>query len=343
MKRFNCRCGQAIFFDNQVCNACGATLGFDTEQLILIALSGTTADGWRGDNGKAYRQCRNQLEHDSCNWLVDAADNHTYCVACRLNRTIPNLAAGENHAFWRRIEQAKRRLVYSLLWLGLPVLRQTRGWPQGLLFDFIEDTSRSGGDDEAVMTGHKDGIITLNVAEADDVFRAMQRKNMDESYRTLLGHFRHESGHYYFDYLVDATTTLQDCRRLFGDEQADYATALDQYYQQGPPAGWQTNYISAYSTAHPCEDWAETWAHYLHMLDCLQTAASYGLVDAPAWDDSLDGWLAQWPHFTVLLNELNRAMGLRDAYPFVVSEPVADKLRFIHHVLRAAAHSSSSA
>ena len=340
MKRFSCSCGHPVFFENRVCTACGAALGFDAERLDMVALIADPVSGWRGPDGKAYRNCRNQLEHDTCNWLLDAGDNHDYCVSCRLNRTIPNLAKGENYAFWQRIEQAKRRLLYSLLWLGLPVLRQTRGWPQGLLFDFIEAPGKPVVDKDTVMTGHKDGVITLNVAEADDVFRAMQRKHMNEAYRTLLGHFRHESGHYYFYYLVDDDDKLQHCRRLFGDERVDYQAALDRYYQQGPLPDWESAYISAYSTAHPGEDWAESWAHYLHMLDCLETAASYGLMDALLWDDSLDGWLEEWPKFTVLLNELNRAMGLRDAYPFVISNTVADKLRFIHQLLRAAVHSS---
>ena len=337
MKRFSCSCGNPVFFENGACTACGAALGFDAERLDMVALAPDSAGGWRGPDNKAYRSCRNQLEHANCNWLLDTADNHDFCVSCRLNRTIPNLARGENHTSWNRIEQAKRRLLYSLLWLGLPVLRQTRGWPQGLLFDFVEAPRNTA--DDVVMTGHKDGVITLNVAEADDVFRAMQRKHMNEAYRTLLGHFRHESGHYYFYYLVDDAEKLQLCRDLFGDERLDYAAALEQYYQQGPLPGWETDYISAYSTAHPDEDWAESWAHYLHMLDCLETAASYGLVKPLAWNDTLDAWLEEWPQFTVLLNELNRAMGLRDAYPFVVSDTVADKLRFIHHLLRVAVRS----
>lgn len=220
------------------------------------------------------------------------------------------------------------------------MLRRTRGWPQGLLFDFVEAPGNAAEDDAAVMTGHKDGVITLNIAEADDVFRAMQRKHMNEAYRTLLGHFRHESGHYYFYYLVDDDAKLQYARELFGDERLDYRAALDRYYRFGPLAGWESAYISAYSTAHPVEDWAESWAHYLHMLDCLETAASYGMVEQLEWGESLDGWLQEWPQFTVLLNELNRAMGLRDAYRFVLSQAVAGKLRFIHQLLWASVRST---
>lgn len=340
MKQFSCgNCAQQVFFDNAVCTACDTALGFDPNHFKMIALQPRDAH-WQGHDGRAYRSCRNQLDHDNCNWLLDVDDDHEFCAACRLNRTIPNLAQGENHAFWQRIERAKRRLIYSLLWLKLPVVRQTPSWPHGLLFDFIASPRARAQAGDIVLTGHQDGVITLNVAEADDVFRAMQRKQMNESYRTLLGHFRHESGHYYFDYLVDDENKLQACRALFGDERADYRAALDTYYQQGPAPGWELNYISAYSAAHPCEDWAESWAHYLHMLDCLETAASYGIVETLVWKDSFDEWLREWPRFTVLLNELNRAMGLRDAYPFVISDAIAAKLRFIHQSLWAAARSS---
>jgi hypothetical protein len=337
MKRFNCSCGAPVFFDSRICTACSAVLGFDAERLQMVSLTAALDGYWQAADGMLYRSCRNHIEYNNCNWLVNAGDSQDYCVACRLNRTIPNLVTGENLAYWQRLEEAKRRLVYSLLWLGLPVMRQTAGWPLGLLFDFIEAPD-TGCD--LVSTGHKDGVITINVAEADDIFRAMQRKQMNESYRTLLGHFRHESGHYYFNYLVNDDAALQQCRRIFGDERHNYQAAIDDYYQYGPPPGWQSTYISAYSTAHPGEDWAECWAHYLHMLDCLETAASYGLVEPLVWEDNFDDWLGEWPQFTVLLNELNRAMGLRDAYPFIISNTVAGKLRFIHQLLRAAVRSS---
>ena len=250
--------------------------------------------------------------------------------ACRLNRTIPNLAKAANREYWNLIEDAKRRLVYALLSMNLPVLSQTRGWPHGLAFDFIEDHA-SGDVAERVLTRHEDGVITINVAEADDVIRTMARRQMNERYRTLLGHFRHESAHYYFDTLINDATQRAAFRDLFGDERQDYQQALDTYYANGPPAHWEGRHISAYATAHPAEDWAETWAHYLHIHDCLETALAHGLV--PPSGASFAAMLETWQGLSVALNELNRSIGLSDAYPFVISPAVAGKLEFVHALL----------
>src|SRR5437868_9942335 len=127
------------------------------------------------------------------------------------------------------------------------------------------------------MTGHKDGIVTMKVEEADDVTRVRVRTQMREPYRTLLGHFRHETGHYYWDRLIANSDWLEPFRGLFGDERASYAEALDRHYQQGAPLDWQPQYVSAYATMHPWEDWAETWAHYLHMMDAVDTALGFGM------------------------------------------------------------------
>ncbi len=333
MKRFSCACGQAVFFHNRGCTHCGARLGFDPRRLDLLTLT-APGDGTWTDGQASYRDCRNALEHANCNWLVHADDPDDYCVSCRLNRTIPNLSSAPSREYWDKIEVAKRRLIYSLLDLGLPVLGQTRGWPHGLAFDLVEDQrSNPTVSEEHVPIHHAGGIITINVAEADDVIRAMTRKQMNERYRTLLGHFRHESAHYYFDRLVYEPATLDSCRALFGDERADYEATLADYYAQGPAPDWTERHISAYASAHPAEDWAETWAHYLHLRDCLETAAAYRLVplESGGFDDLLDTWLA----FSVAFNELNRSMGLADAYPFVIPPPVADKLRFVHDLLAA--------
>ncbi len=292
--------------------------------------------GWieTGD-GSSYRHCENRLNYDNCNWLVSYPDPDAYCVSCRLNRTIPNLSSESNLAHWAELERAKRRLVFALLGFRLPVQSKVRGWPFGLAFDFIEDQrSNPLVEEEHVSTGHAGGVITINVSEADDVTRAMARKQMNESYRTLLGHFRHESGHYYFGFLVDSERCGERFRELFGDAQSDYDTALAEYYQNGPVDGWRDRYISAYASAHPAEDWAETWAHYLHMMDSLETAAGNCTLGLGVeTDDRFASLIGQWMHLTVALNELNRSMGLRDAYPFVISEQVAAKLRFIHDLL----------
>src|SRR5262249_17798301 len=143
----------------------------------------------------------------------------------------------------------------------------------GLAFDLLR--SPSGG--PRGVTGHNHGVITLNLEEAEDPAREQIRVAMHEEYRTLLGHLRHETGHYYWDRLIGGTGRIEEFRRIFADERQDYATALENHYQKGPPATWRDGYVSAYAAAHPWEDWAETWAHYLHMLDTLECALGFGL------------------------------------------------------------------
>jgi hypothetical protein len=331
MKRFSCRCGEQIFFENTECLACGTTIGFDPATHNLLSLL-TIDGGVLADSaGRRFRHCKNRLDFSNCNWLVTVEDRDAYCVSCRLNRTIPNLTAPANQEYWNSLEVAKRRLLFSLLELGLPIQSKARGWPFGLAFDFIEDRRGNPAvEEERVVTGHEGGIITINVTEADDVLRAMARKHMNEQYRTLLGHLRHESGHYYFDYLINDDDALNAFRSLFGDERSDYDAALEGYYGSGPAADWRDRHLSAYAAAHPHEDWAETWAHYLHITDCLQTAAAHELIRLDDEPFLVETWMDDWRRFAVVLNELNRSMGLRDAYPFVINDVVTEKLRFIH-------------
>ncbi len=326
MKRFSCDCGSPVYFHNTACTQCGARLGFEPQLHTLLAVREAADGTWESASGAGYALCGNALQYGNCNWLVGPGEADHYCVSCRLNRTIPDLSLPANRSYWDAIEAAKRRLVYALLGFGLDVRSQARGWPHGLAFDFVADA-----DGVPAPTGHEGGIITINVAEADDVIRAMTRKRMNERYRTLLGHFRHESGHYYFTRLIDPAL-LATCRELFGDETTDYATALAAYYAEGPPPDWSERHISAYAAAHPAEDWAETWAHYLHIADCLETAESHGLASPRAGD--FEALLDAWHALSVTLNELNRSMGLADAYPFVISNTVAGKLAFVHRVLR---------
>jgi hypothetical protein len=172
---------------------------------------------------------------------------------------------------------------------------------------------------------------------------------MKESYRTLLGHFRHESGHYYWDRLVRDSYRLEEFRELFGDERLDYQNAMSNYYANGPAANWQKVWISAYATMHPWEDFAETWAHYLHMVDTLETANNVDLrisnveivspYIATKTHTKLDTEISfsklynDWCALTGVINSLNRSMGMDDAYPFVISITALNKLRFVHQVI----------
>jgi len=283
--------------------------------------------------GKPFRPCRNYEAEKVCNWMIPAGDASPYCRSCRLTRVIPDLTDPHNRERWQRVELAKRRMLVTLFELELPVIGRDENAATGLAFEFRAD---SPGGEGAVMTGHDDGVITLNVAEADDDERERRRLQLHEPYRTLLGHFRHEIGHYYWDVLVRDSARLEDWRRLFGDETADYAAALQHHYEQGPPPDWQQHFVSTYASSHPWEDWAETWAHYLHMIDTLDTAAASGIaVDlqgSPARAD-FDLLVKDWFELTCVLNNLNRSMGLQDAYPFVLSTPALDKLRFVHELV----------
>ena len=351
---FRCRCGNATFFRNSQCLKCQAPLGYLPLQGLLLPLdAGPQPDTWRPEGQAAlYKFCANRLSPAACNWLLAADESHTLCIACRPNRTIPNLEDADGARYWGLIELAKRRLVADLLALGLPVQSRLDEDPQrGLMFDFL----RPAAPGERVLTGHADGLITLNVEEADDAQRERIRQEMHEPYRTLLGHLRHEVGHYYWDRLVRDGPWLEPYRGLFGDERADYATALQAHYQNGPPPDWADRHISAYAASHPWEDWAETWAHYLHMADSLGTAQDFGLQATNLEDraeafgrDALydpedaeaDAFLAQlngWIELTMVLNELARSLGQPDFYPFVMSRPVVAKLQFVHLVVRGAA------
>lgn len=357
---YHCQCGRPVFFRNSTCLACNTPLGYHPEQARLMPLTpGPTPATWTewGTEGPIYQRCANLNTPAACNWLLPMSQSDAHeglCRACRLNRTIPDLndpARPDNGALWGRVELAKRRLVSALLVMGLPVAsRETEDPERGLMFDFL----RSPIPGPKVMTGHHKGLITLNISEADDAKRETTRKAMNEPYRTLVGHFRHEVGHYYWDRLVDGTDWLEPCRRLFGDETQDYAASLKKNYKHGPRADWREHFVSAYASVHPFEDWAECWAHYLHMRDTVDTALSYGLsldssqleftpfeIDVlyqPEHPGAVQflAFLNHWTELTMLLNGMSRAMGQPDFYPFVLPNKVIAKLHFIHLVVCAA-------
>jgi hypothetical protein len=349
MQLFECqRCSQTLFFENTSCERCGSRLGYLAADERLLSLE---PDGelWRPIKApdRAFRFCANAA-HDVCNWLVRADSSEQFCECCRHNHVIPDLSVPGNLVRWQRIETAKRRLFYSLLRLRLPLPTRDED-PAGLVFDFRGEDP-SGG--EKVLTGHDSGLITLNIAEADDALREQRREWLSEMYRTLLGHFRHEIGHFYWDRLVrdGPPGTLERCRELFGDETEDYGGALKRHYENGPAPDWPTRCISAYAASHPWEDFAETWAHYLHIVDTLNTAAAFGAslqpglpksdvleatIDFDAYRvDDIQKLLSAWLPLSVAVNSLNRSMGLPDLYPFVMPPPVVEKLAFVLEIVR---------
>ncbi len=352
MKLFECQnCGHPLYFENTKCESCGLRLGYLPARGTITALEPDKADAmlWRALAAPKdrYRFCAN-AQHDVCNWLILSETAEQFCLACRHNRMIPDLSVAENLVHWRMIEIAKHRLFYTLLKLRLPLTTKNED-PDGLAFDFI---AAPAGPAAPVMTGHANGLITLNLAEADDAERERQRRQMGEPYRTLLGHFRHEIAHYYWSRLIAESDRLQEFRDVFGDERKDYAAALQQHYADGPPADWPTHFVSAYASSHAWEDFAETWAHYFHMVDTLETAAAFGLsvrprvsrgaeiatkIDFDAHHAEMERIIEAWLPLTFAVNSINRSMGLPDLYPFVLAPTVIAKLTFVHDRVRAQA------
>ncbi|HET8746458.1 MAG TPA: putative zinc-binding peptidase [Ramlibacter sp.] len=354
MKTFHCQfCGHPIFFENVQCLQCGSALAFLPDRLAMAAIEEVQegdAGLWRPRtrgrkaSGLRYRQCHNHTTQNACNFAVPAQDPNELCVSCRLTRVLPDLSVPDNPLRWYRLEVAKRRLFYTLARLGLLNPTPPGGSADGPSFEFLADLPG-----QPVMTGHAQGVITLNVAEADDAERVRRREQMHEPYRTLLGHFRHESGHYYWDRLIDEGGRTEGFRAVFGDERQDYQQALQAHYARGGSVPeWQEHYVSQYASSHPWEDWAETWAHYLHMVDLLETAASYQtrlripgqeleveevVNPLETGNPDFDALVEQWVPVTLLVNSLNRSLGQEDAYPFALSPGALDKLRYVHDVI----------
>ncbi len=344
MKLFDCgNCGEPLHFESFRCESCSCQVGYDAGSEALLPVLPREGE-WRALVGSPgpYRFCANAA-HGVCNWLVPAG-GPAFCPACRHNRTIPDLSQPDALGLWRKLEIAKHRLFYTLLKLRLP-LTTRHDDPNGLMFDFLApdpDTEAS------VITGHAHGLITINLAEADDSKRELQRNRMREPYRTLLGHFRHEIAHYFWDHLVSSEDCLEEFRTTFGDERQGYSGALSRHYAEGPPSDWPERFVTAYASAHPWEDFAETWAHYLHMVDTLEAAGAFGLrlrpglasqmlataVDFDPHVAELDQLISAWLPLTFAVNSINRSMGMPDIYPFVLTPAVVFKLAFIHRIAR---------
>ncbi|MCP8884595.1 putative zinc-binding peptidase [Devosia sp. XJ19-1] len=351
MKLFSCdHCGNTVYFENATCERCGHTLGYAPDHGALLSLDDDNG-AWTSPARPSERFifCAN-AQHGACNWLVaETPGGDIFCAACRHNETIPPIADPANLGRWQTIERAKKRLFYALIRLGLPLRTRDEDPDHGLAFRFLADDS---GAKERVMTGHDTGTITIALSEADDAEREYRRTSMNEPYRTLLGHFRHEIGHHFWDLLVAGQPFEGQFRALFGDERVDYGQALEGYYANGAPQGWSQTHISAYATAHPWEDFAETFAHYLHIIDTLEMAAAFGVRARPQTGDehlnippmTFDPYMApdmaliieDWVPLASLINNLNRAVGQADAYPFVLTPGVIDKLAFINTLVHQA-------
>jgi hypothetical protein len=326
-------CAHLVTFESNECLHCGTGLGYDPSSQTIVAIA--------PDGAEPALRCAN-AELAACNWVVRR--DGELCASCALTRVRPNDADEDGLGGFATAEAAKRRLLFELADIGLPIA-SWRERPGGLAFELLSSAHTP------VATGHADGVITLDLDETDPAHRERMRVSLGEPYRTVLGHLRHEIGHYYQPILLGAGTAAEArCRELFGDEREDYRQAMDRYYEHGAPAGWRERFVSAYATMHPWEDWAETFAHYLHIRDTVQTAAAYGVrVAGPAIATAeqlplhsrpqgepedmrtvLDAWLP----LTYALNAISRSMGARDLYPFVLTAAVEAKLAFIDELVR---------
>jgi len=288
-----------------------------------------------------------------CNWLVpehqEFGGQQGRCLAHSLIRRQPE--ADDTIAMEKLASTAfaLRRLIYQLIDIGLPVDPYWRR-EGGLAFDLV--SSYSAG--ERVVIGHAGGVITIDLVESLDAYRESLRVHLGEPYRTMLGHFRHEVGHYYQNILVEtgpgAARYLDECREIFGDERAHYQGEIARHYKFGAPTGWDGSYISEYATMHPWEDFAECFAHYLHITDIVDTSCEAGLVlhadrvrfsfprdIAPraSYDDApIEQLLDDWKWLALFFNRVNIAMGKNPLYPFQIPPPVVRKLGFVHKVVR---------
>lgn len=323
MERFICSCGAPLSFESSHCIQCELDVGFDPKQLAVVPL--VQHAGWAYCDNHAF---------GVCNWLRPVSNSNTLCMGCQFNRVIPKLTLPQNLTRWAALERAKKRLLYTLMRLDLPLNNGWQSDSKGLLFDFLDDerSQPEAYPGTFVTSGFADGVITLNVLEADDVARTAAQVELRERYRTLLGHFRHESGHFFW-WLLDRDAGLSsDFARYFGDESVDYSEAMRAYYEDGPCSDWRSQFISAYASSHPMEDWAESWSQYLLIEDGLDTAFAQGLLagDPRGW--SMDRRIDEWTSLSASLNELSKSLGQSDAYPFFITSPVRDKLAYVDAV-----------
>ena len=336
VRDFTCpNCGQRLAFENSVCLSCGSALGFSlTDKALLVIAPGEESEHAGAVDEREYRLCAN-LHLAECNWLVEKNPAGQLCASCALTRTRPADGDVKAMSAFADAEKAKRRLIVELHELKLPIVGRDEDFNYGLAFDLLSSET------EKVFTGHHNGVITLDLAEGDDVHREQLRIAMAEPYRTLLGHFRHEIGHYYFYRLIGPSADNGvRFTQLFGDPNADYQAALDRHYSDGAPPGWAKNFVSSYASMHPAEDWAETFAHYLHIRDTLDTSAAFGFAPSGATlerrtlgPSGFDTIIEMWLPLAWGLNMVNRSMGKDDIYPFVLPPAVLNKMRFIHTVI----------
>ena len=350
METYTCICGNTLFFENSRCVQCQRLVGWcpGCDRIAsLLDLGNHQYQCGHSDCQILLTQCHNYQVHQICNRCIAneaVSTSPALCDYCQYTDIIPDLSVPGNHQRWYELEVAKRRLLYILEILQLPFGNNQPDFNPPLSFDFKGDIIlkdalwRTVGQGKRIFTGHANGKITINIREADDDVREQLRVDFNEAQRTVVGHFHHEIGHYYWQLLVKERW-LGHFKDTFGDhENPLYSEALERYYASGPPRNWQQEYVSAYATMHPWEDFAETFATYLDMVSVLHTAIHHQDANATAYvqETEFDDMVAAYKRLGILLNELNRTLGLIDFIPEILTPPVIKKLRFIHDLVHAA-------
>lgn len=350
MNIYPCQCGNTLHFENSTCVNCHREVGWCPACQGIRSLNPIDEHTYSCSNCQAtLTKCSNYRDFNVCNRTIVVTttwqEADAYCSCCNLNRIVPDMSVPGNQEKWHKLESAKRRLIYTLDSLGLPYGSRYSGFPLPLVFDFKGDvmlSTQAGANAmiaEKVFTGHADGTITINIGEADPVEREKLRVDFGESHRTLIGHFHHEIGHYYWQLLVQ-NKCEEECKAVFGDHSVlNYVTSMNQYYQQGPPADWVSRYISAYASMHPWEDFAETFRAYLEMITILDTAENVNLLlEEEEHIDFLgapfESMLMKYEQLGIKLNEMNRTMGLLDVVPEVFNQEVIQKMKFVHKLVK---------
>lgn len=274
--------------------------------------------------------CANR-ERIGCNWI--APEQGAFCRSCAMTALAPDPSIPEAIPNWAQTEAAKRWALDNLgRWHWFRP--EDPGAPP--VFHLLAEGPTP------VPMGHAQGVVTISVAEVDPILVTTRREALQEPYRTMIGHMRHEISHMLWWRLSLREDFLDAFRATFGDERIDYPAALQYHYENGPPAEWRQHYLTSYASAHPHEDWAETAAHLLHLTDIADSFVATGLsspqIPGPDWDPYSEPDASRLIQIagalTVGVNHVNRSMGLSDLYPFVLSEHARHKLAFVHDWLR---------
>ncbi|WP_417329799.1 zinc-binding metallopeptidase family protein [Halomonas cupida] len=347
MRYFTCHCcDNRLFIDNTLCQSCHSELGWCSACQTISALTPLGDGRYRcsgPDCASLLAKCQNYAVENVCNRMIPVHSVEAgivLCDCCRHNRQIPDLEVDGHRHRWAKLESAKRRMFYTLDLLGLPHEVDPQKASPPLTFAFLADEVPSDDGEwqshhalDPVYTGHADGLITINVKEADDVERERLRRDFKEAQRTLIGHFRHEVAHYYWDLLIKGHDEEAACIAVFGDHNSpSYAEALERYYAVGAPADWAERHVSAYATMHPWEDFAETFAFYLDMVAVLDTAGNFGITPT-GYEEDLHAMLTTFQRLGMALNEVNREMGLVDIVPEIITPALYAKLEYVHELI----------